>query len=49
MKIVLQFETQIKLAHEWDLPLVIHCREAFKDLFSSLKKVGVPKKATFKD
>ncbi len=42
---VAQFETQIRLAQEWDLPLVIHCREAFEELFKSLKKVGVPKKA----
>jgi len=40
-----QFETQVKLAHEWDLPLVIHCREAFSTLFNSLKKVGVPPRA----
>lgn len=40
-----QFETQIKLAHEWNLPLVIHCREAFPELFQSLKKIGVPPKA----
>lgn len=39
-----QFETQVKLAHEWDLPLVIHCREAFSELFKSLKKIGVPKR-----
>lgn len=41
---IAQFETQVKLAQDWDLPLVIHCREAFPDLFASLKKVGVPKK-----
>lgn len=40
-----QFETQVKLAEEWNLPLVIHCREAFPDLFNSLRKVGVPKRA----
>jgi len=42
---VAQFETQVRLAEEWNLPLVIHCREAFPDLFKSLKKVGVPKRA----
>lgn len=40
-----QFETQVRIAEEWNLPLVIHCREAFSDLFNSLKKVGVPKRA----
>ncbi len=40
-----QFETQIKLASDWNMPLVIHCREAFHMLFESLKKIGVPKKA----
>ncbi|NBX67341.1 MAG: TatD family deoxyribonuclease [Proteobacteria bacterium] len=39
-----QFETQVNLAKEWNLPLVIHCREAFQDLFSSLSKVGIPKR-----
>lgn len=42
---VAQFETQVKLAHEWNLPLVIHCREAFNELFKSLKKIGVPPRA----
>lgn len=42
---VAQFETQVRLAQEWDLPLVIHCREAFQDLFKSLKRVGIPKRA----
>jgi TatD DNase family protein len=40
-----QFETQVRLAHEWNLPLVIHCREAFSELFNSLRKVGIPPKA----
>jgi len=40
-----QFETQVRLAQEWNLPLVIHCREAFSDLFKALRKIGVPTKA----
>ena len=39
------FEGQIKLAHEFNLPLVIHCREAFESLFNSLNKIGIPKRA----
>ncbi len=31
------FEAQINLAHELNLPLVIHCRDAFADLFAILK------------
>ncbi len=30
------FEEQIEWALEWNLPLVIHCREAFKELFDVL-------------
>jgi TatD DNase family protein len=32
------FESQIKLAIQLNLPLIIHCREAFEDLFVILKK-----------
>jgi len=33
------FEQFARLAKEVDLPLVIHCREAYEDVFSVLKKV----------
>jgi TatD DNase family protein len=36
------FATQIALAHELDLALVIHARDAFDDLFEILKSEGVP-------
>jgi TatD DNase family protein len=32
------FESQIQLAIQLNLPLIIHCREAFEDLFVILKK-----------
>jgi TatD DNase family protein len=36
------FARQIALAHELDLALVIHARDAFDDLFDILKSEGVP-------
>ncbi|MFY9782081.1 MAG: TatD family hydrolase [Acidimicrobiales bacterium] len=36
------FAAQIKLAHELDLALVVHARDAFDDLFSILESEGVP-------
>jgi TatD DNase family protein len=36
------FATQIRLAHELDLALVVHARDAFDDLFSILASEGVP-------
>ncbi len=38
------FATQIALAHELDLALVIHARDAFDDLFEVLKSEGVPER-----
>ena len=35
-------ERQVQLAHELDLALVIHCREAFDDLFEVFDAEGVP-------
>jgi TatD DNase family protein len=32
------FETQIKLALQYNLPIVIHCRDAFDEIYSVLKK-----------
>ena len=34
------FESQLELAKRVDLPVVVHCRNAFADLFASIKKVG---------
>ena len=36
------FATQIRLAHELNLALVIHARDAFDDLFDVLRSEGVP-------
>jgi TatD DNase family protein len=38
------FASQIALAHELDLALVIHARDAFDDLFELLKSEGVPER-----
>jgi len=35
------FETQIKLAVELNLPLVIHCRNAWNEIFGSISKFKV--------
>jgi TatD DNase family protein len=35
------FEEQLQFAKQYDLPVVIHCREAFADLFASIKKIGL--------
>lgn len=32
------FQAQLKLADEFDLPVIIHCRDAFDDLFEILRK-----------
>lgn len=34
-------EAQLRFAKKYDLPVVIHCREAFTDLFASIKKIGL--------
>ncbi len=39
------FEDQVKLAKDTDLPLIIHCRNAFPELYTSLKKVGLGKRS----
>lgn len=36
------FAAQVALAHELDLALVVHARDAFDDLFSVLQSEGVP-------
>lgn len=39
---LLCFEEQVELAKSLDLPIAIHCREAFDDLFEVLNRVGLP-------
>lgn len=41
------FAKQIAIAHERDLPLVIHTREAWDDTFSILQSEGVPARTVF--
>jgi TatD DNase family protein len=42
-----EFAAQIHLAHEHDLPLVIHSREAWDDTFAVLDGEGVPERTVF--
>ena len=37
------FEFQIRLAIKYDLPIVIHCRDAFNEIFEILDKENCPK------
>ena len=41
------FAEQIALAHEHDLPLVIHTRDAWDDTFDILDAEGVPERTVF--
>jgi len=41
------FAKQIQLAHQFDLPLVIHTREAWEDTFEILDSEGTPAKTVF--
>jgi TatD DNase family protein len=41
------FAAQIQLAHEFDLALVIHTREAWEDTWAILNSEGVPKRTVF--
>ena len=41
------FVEQIRLAHELELPLVIHTRDAWADTFDVLSETGVPKQTIF--
>ena len=38
------FEAQLAIAREVDLPVVLHCRGAFEELFGALKRVGAPER-----
>lgn len=39
------FEEQLELAKKWNLPIIIHCRDAFQETYSLLKRVGLGPKA----
>ncbi len=41
------FVLQIRLAHELELPLVIHTRDAWADTFEVLREEGVPRQTIF--
>ena len=41
------FAQQIQLAHQFNLPLVIHTRDAWSDTFDLLDKEGMPPKTVF--
>ena len=41
------FARQVGLAHEYELPLVVHTREAWDDTFSVLDSEGVPDRTVF--
>ena len=41
------FRAQVALAHELDLPLVIHTRDAWRDTFRVLDEVGAPRRTVF--
>lgn len=35
------FTEQLQIAKERDLPVIIHCRDAFEDTFAAVKKIGL--------
>lgn len=35
------FEEQLSLAKKWNLPVIIHCRDAFQDTYDCIKRVGL--------
>lgn len=41
------FAEQVQLAHELDLPLVIHTRDAWADTFAVLDELGCPRRTVF--
>jgi TatD DNase family protein len=41
------FAAQVALAHEHDLPLVVHTREAWRDTFDILDAEGMPERTVF--
>ena len=41
------FAAQVALANQWDLPLVVHTREAWEETFEVLDREGVPERTVF--
>ena len=41
------FARQVRLAHTYDLPLVIHTRDAWEETFAILDREGVPERTVF--
>jgi TatD DNase family protein len=41
------FAAQVSLANQWDLPLVVHTREAWEETFEVLDREGVPDRTVF--
>jgi TatD DNase family protein len=37
-------EAQFRLAQKFDLPVIIHCRDAFAELFDCLKRIGLSRR-----
>lgn len=35
------FEEQLNFAKQWELPVIIHCRDAFQETYDSIKRVGL--------
>lgn len=40
------FRTQIRLAHEYDLPLILHLRDAHDEAYDIMQEEGFPKRGT---
>ena len=38
------FRAQLEIAIEIDLPIVVHCRGAFNDLFEIVRRMGLPRR-----
>jgi TatD DNase family protein len=38
------FERQLELARERDLPVIIHCRDAFRDVYDAVERAGLPRR-----
>lgn len=38
------FESQLRIAREIDLPVIVHCRGAFNELIDSIRAIGLPER-----
>ena len=38
------FESQLRIAREVDLPVIVHCRGAFNELIDSIRTIGLPER-----